>query len=242
MGTTSALLFLCATAALIITTNAVGSHARTSIRGEVRVQDTTTGTTTWTVQDDNAKCSGASETGGAMTVAGVSACQALAEANGHSYISMRPKNVKKFLCHTSASCTAVTGTTLAWQIFHKTVTSSYSEIDVESAAKKACDNAAGTWDATAKSCASSCAELLSSSSVCGGRLEGRSNTRSLAPGTGGAPSNTAPFCYHLNVNEGFNCDDYYSLGPSGKLRLCVADGTGDNPTSDGKCDSTLSCA
>lgn len=240
MGTTSALLSLCTAAALIITTNAVGSHARTSIRGEVRVQDTTTETTTWTVQDDNSKCSGASESGGAMTVAGVSACQALAEANGHSYISIRPKNTKKFYCHTSASCTAVTGTTLAWQIFHKTVTSSYSEIDVEAAAKNACDNAAGTWDATAKSCASSCAALLSSSSVCGGRLEGRINTLSLPPGTGSAGENIAPWCYNLNANA-FNCASYYSLGSSGKLRLCVADGTGDTPTNDGKCDSTTLC-
>ena len=120
--TTSALLFLCTAAALINTTNAIGSHGRTSIRGKLKVQDTTTETTTtWTVEEDNAKCSGANSRS-ATTVAGVSACQALANANGHPYISMRPKNTQKFLCYTSASCTAKTGTTLAWQIFHKTVT------------------------------------------------------------------------------------------------------------------------
>ena len=34
------------------------------------------------------------------------------------------------------------------------------------------------------------------------------------------------------------CDDYYSMGGSGKVRLCVPDGTGDPASSDGKCDST----
>ena len=74
-------------------------------------------------------------------------------------------------------------------------------------------------------------------------IASRSNTRTDLPkGHHSAPANERPWCYNLNVNkladEDLGCDDYYSMGGSGKVRLCVPDGTGDPASSDGKCDST----
>ena len=70
----------------------------------------------------------------------------------------------------------------------------------------------------------------------------RTNTRDLPEGTGSAGNNELPWCYNLNQNnlplDASSCDDFYSMANSGKVRLCVADGTGDPASSDGKCDST----
>ena len=78
---------------------------------------------------------------------------------------------------------------------------------------------------------------------CGPIFASRNNTRvDLPKGHHSAPNNERPWCYNLNVNkladDGLGCDDYYSMGGSGKVRLCVPDGTGDPASSDGKCDST----
>ena len=71
---------------------------------------------------------------------------------------------------------------------------------------------------------------------CDSIFASRNNTRTGPTLEGGK------WCYNLNQNkladDGFGCDDYYSMGGSGKVRLCVPDGTGDPASSDGKCDST----
>ena len=91
--------------------------------------------------------------------------------------------------------------------------------------------------------ATNCREPTTTSTQECDLIASRSNTRTDLPkGHHSAPANERPWCYNLNVNkladEDLGCDDYYSMGGSGKVRLCVPDGTGDPASSDGKCDST----